>query len=77
VKLGRTHLQDATPMLIGRPEDVVTAGITTAVVTVVAALSPHNACEQPLLRVVDTVVGIAVGLGAAWTTTRLTFGRVA
>jgi uncharacterized membrane protein YgaE (UPF0421/DUF939 family) len=62
-------------MLIGRPEDVVTAGITTAVVMVVAALSPHNAWEQPLLRVVDTIVGIGVGIGASWITTRLTFGR--
>lgn len=62
-------------MLIGRPEDVVTAGITTAVVMVVAALSPHNAWEQPLLRVVDTIVGIGVGLGASWITTRLRFAR--
>jgi hypothetical protein len=62
-------------LLIGRPEDAVTAGITTAVVMVVAALSPHGAWEQPLLRVVDTVVGVGVGLGASWATTRLILGR--
>ena len=32
---------------------------------VVAALSPHHACQQPILRAADTAVGIAVGLGAA------------
>jgi uncharacterized membrane protein YccC len=40
----------------------VTTGITTTVVMVVAAMSPHDAWQQPLLRVVDTVVGIAVGI---------------
>jgi uncharacterized membrane protein YccC len=53
-------------ILIGHREDVVTAGITTAVVMVVAGLSPHNARVQPLLRLADTVVGIAVGLAGAW-----------
>jgi uncharacterized membrane protein YgaE (UPF0421/DUF939 family) len=62
-------------MLTGRAEDAVTAGITTAVVMVVAALSPQHAWEQPLLRIVDTVVGVAVGLAASWTTTRLPVGR--
>jgi uncharacterized membrane protein YccC len=52
--------------LIGRPEDTVTTGITTAVVMVVAALSPHNAWRQPILRVVDTAVGVVVGVAAAW-----------
>jgi uncharacterized membrane protein YccC len=53
-------------MLLGRPDDIVTTGITTAVVMVVAGLSPHTAWEQPILRLVDTVVGIAVGLAGAW-----------
>ena len=43
-----------------------TAGITTAVIMVVASLSPHNAWKQPILRFADTVIGVAVGLGAAW-----------
>jgi uncharacterized membrane protein YccC len=52
-------------MLIGRPEDAVTAGITTAVVMVVAAVTPRGAWQEPILRVVDTAIGIAVGLAAA------------
>src|SRR5271154_2110384 len=53
-------------MLLGRPGDAVTAGITTAVIMVVAAVSPQNAWRQPILRLVDTVVGVAVGVVAAW-----------
>ena len=53
-------------MLLGRREDIVTTGITTAVVMVVAAMSPHDAWQQALLRVVDTVVGIAVGIACRW-----------
>jgi uncharacterized membrane protein YccC len=51
-------------MLLGRREDIVTTGITTAVVMVVAAMSPQDAWQQPLLRFIDTVVGIAVGIGS-------------
>jgi uncharacterized membrane protein YccC len=50
-------------MLLGRREDIVTTGITTTVVMVVAAMSPQDAWQQPLLRLVDTVVGIAIGIG--------------
>jgi uncharacterized membrane protein YccC len=53
-------------MLLGRREDIVTTGITTTVVMVVAAMSPHDAWQQPLLRLVDTVVGIAVGIVCIW-----------
>jgi uncharacterized membrane protein YccC len=53
-------------VLLGRPGDAITAGITTTVVMVVAAISPQNAWQQPILRFVDTVVGVAVGVGAAW-----------
>jgi uncharacterized membrane protein YccC len=49
-------------MLLGRREDIVTTGITTAVVMVVAAMSPQDARQQPLLRLVDTIVGIAIGI---------------
>jgi uncharacterized membrane protein YccC len=58
-------------IMIGRDEEIVTAGITTAVVLVVAAISPHNAWEQPILRLADTAVGIAVGFAASSITTRL------
>jgi Fusaric acid resistance protein-like len=53
-------------ILIGRPGDAVTAGITATVVIGIAALSPHNAWQQPILRFIDTVVGVAVGVAAAW-----------
>ncbi|HEY4827958.1 MAG TPA: FUSC family protein [Solirubrobacteraceae bacterium] len=49
----------------GHPEDVVTTGITTVVVMVLAALSPHDAWQQPILRLADTVVGIGIGVAAA------------
>src|SRR6516164_5415243 len=52
--------------LIGRPGDEITAGITTTVVIVVAGLSPHDAWRQPILRLADTAIGVAVGLVAAW-----------
>ena len=52
--------------LIGRPEDVITASITTTVVMVVAAISPQQAWRQPILRLIDTIVGIAVGVAGAW-----------
>ncbi len=53
-------------MRLDRRDDIVTTGITTAVVMVVAAMSPQNAWHQPLLRLVDTVVGIAVGVVCKW-----------
>jgi uncharacterized membrane protein YccC len=53
-------------MYLGRRDDIVTTGITTTVVMVVAAMSPQNAWHQPLLRLVDTVIGIAVGVTCKW-----------
>ena len=53
-------------MLVGRRGDIVTTAITTAVVMVVAAMSPQDAWQQPLLRFVDTVVGIAIGVSCKW-----------
>ena len=53
-------------MLIGRPGDAVTTGITTTVIMVVTILSPHDAWQQPILRFVDTLIGVALGLAAAW-----------
>jgi uncharacterized membrane protein YccC len=53
-------------MLLGRRNEIVTTGITTAVVMVVAALSPAHAWRQPLLRLLDTIVGVTVGLMFAW-----------
>jgi uncharacterized membrane protein YccC len=57
--------------LLGRRDDIVTAGITTAVVMVVAAMSPEDAWQQPLLRLADTVVGIAIGVACKWSSSFL------
>jgi uncharacterized membrane protein YccC len=48
-------------ILLDRRDELITTGITTIVVMVVAMLSrnPHN---QPLLRFVDTLVGVGVGV---------------
>jgi hypothetical protein len=67
--------------LAGRPGDAITTAITTAVVLVVAEVSPHDAWQQPILRWVDTIIGVAVavaawGIAAAATDGRRTdFGR--
>jgi uncharacterized membrane protein YccC len=58
--------------LLGRPQDAVTASITTAIVLGVASLSPHDVWQQPILRLVDTALGTAVGVGTAWITLRFT-----
>jgi len=52
--------------LIGQPEAGVTTGITTAVIMVVAGISPHEAWKQPILRLLDTADGVVVGLLVAW-----------
>jgi hypothetical protein len=39
-----------------RPGDAITAGITTAIVMVVAAASPHDAWQQPILRLAEQFV---------------------
>jgi uncharacterized membrane protein YccC len=61
-------------MLLGRQDDIATTGITTTVVLIAAALSPQAAWHQPLLRLVDTVVGIAVGVLCKWIAS-YAFGR--
>ena len=53
-------------ILVDRAEDVITASITTAVVMVVAGIAPQHAWTQPILRLVDTNMGMAVGIAAAW-----------
>ena len=56
----------AIMMYLGRRDDIVTTGITTVVVMVAAAISSQDAWHQPLLRLVDTVVGIAIGVACKW-----------
>ena len=65
-----------TATLIGRPGDAITAAITTTVVLVVAEVSPRGAWEQPILRLADTVIGVAVGLASAWLDQRLVRPRI-
>jgi uncharacterized membrane protein YccC len=53
-------------VVLGRREDIITTAVTTIVIMVVAVLSPADAWQQPLLRLFDTVVGIAVGVAGKW-----------
>jgi uncharacterized membrane protein YgaE (UPF0421/DUF939 family) len=49
-----------------RRGDIVTTGITTTVVMVVAAMNPETAWQQPILRLIDSVFGISVGVICKW-----------
>lgn len=55
-----------TMMLLGRRDDIGLTAITTAVVLIVAASTPQIAWLQPILRLMDTTVGIAVGISCKW-----------
>jgi uncharacterized membrane protein YccC len=62
--------------LLGRPGDAATAAITTAVVLIVAAVSPRDAWEQPILRFFDTLIGVVIGVAAAWVGLRVIRPRI-
>lgn len=62
--------------LIGRPGDAVTAAIATAVVLASAAVTPQQAWRLPILRFIDTVIGVVIGVAAAWAIRRVTDARV-
>ena len=53
-------------LTLGRHEDILITGITTTVVLVVATIDPKHALAQPPLRLLDTIVGIGVGMLAKW-----------
>jgi uncharacterized membrane protein YgaE (UPF0421/DUF939 family) len=53
-------------LMLDRREDIITTAVTTIVVMVVALKSPADAWQQPLLRLFDTVVGVAIGVGGKW-----------
>jgi uncharacterized membrane protein YccC len=61
-------------MLLDRREELITTGITTIVVMVVAMLSP-NPRNQPLLRFVDTLVGVGTGVLCSFVVT-VVFARL-
>ena len=60
---------------LGRRDEIGLTAITTAVVMIVAASDSENAMQQPLLRLVDTVTGIAIGVVCKWTAS-LMFYRI-
>ncbi len=51
---------------LGRPDEIGLTAVTTAIVMIVAANNPESALMQPWLRLIDTVVGIAVGVTCKW-----------
>ena len=53
-------------VLLDRREDIIATAVTTIVVMVVALQRPADAWEEPLLRLFDTVVGVAIGVGGKW-----------
>jgi uncharacterized membrane protein YccC len=53
-------------VLLDRRDDIITTAVTTIVVVVVALQHPEDAWEQPLLRLFDTVVGVAIGVVGKW-----------
>jgi uncharacterized membrane protein YccC len=58
-------------MVLDRRDDIGLTAITTAVVLIVAVNTPQDAWQQPLLRLIDTVAGIAVGIACKWTASSL------
>jgi uncharacterized membrane protein YgaE (UPF0421/DUF939 family) len=63
-------------MALGRRDDIGLTAITTAVVVIVAASASQAAWQQPLLRLIDTVVGIAVGVACKWIASSLFYRAV-
>jgi uncharacterized membrane protein YgaE (UPF0421/DUF939 family) len=53
-------------MYLGCHDDIVMTGISTTMVMVVAAIDPQGTWHEPMLRLLDTVVGIAVGVACKW-----------
>ena len=68
---GLIGLSTLAVILLGRPGDAITAAISTAVVMVVAVVSPQHAWQQPIVRMIDTVLGAAVGIAFAWADLRV------
>jgi uncharacterized membrane protein YccC len=53
---------------LGWRQDIITTAVTTIVVMVLAQLDPRNAWYQPVLRFLDTLLGIAIGIACKWLT---------
>lgn len=48
------------------------AAITTAVLLPLASLHPDDAWVGPIMRLADTIVGVLVGVAAAWLSQQIT-----
>jgi uncharacterized membrane protein YccC len=57
--------------IAGRPQDTMPATLATLVVLVISSIDPHDAWQQPIMRFIDTAVGVAIGLAAVWVSVRL------
>jgi uncharacterized membrane protein YccC len=64
-------------IMLNRQDDIATAGITTAVIMFVAIMDTGHAQQQPLLRLIDTLIGIAVGVACKWAASFLFYRIVA
>jgi uncharacterized membrane protein YccC len=53
-------------VVLGRSEDIITTSITITVVMIVAGLSHEPGWRQPVLRLVDTLAGLTIGLPFRW-----------
>src|SRR5262245_30933959 len=53
-------------IIIGRRDETGLTAITIAIIMIVAASNPQDAWLLPLLRLVDTLVGISVGVACKW-----------
>jgi uncharacterized membrane protein YgaE (UPF0421/DUF939 family) len=53
-------------LALGRSDEAGLTAITTAIVMIVAASDPPHASQQAMLRLFDTVIGIAVGVACKW-----------
>jgi uncharacterized membrane protein YgaE (UPF0421/DUF939 family) len=69
-------LSALTATVIGRPGDAITAVIATTIVLVAAAVTPQDAWQQPILRLADTIIGIAAGVASAWLDQRVIRPRI-
>ena len=63
-------------MMLDRRDEIGLTAISIAVVMIVAASTSEAAWDQPLLRLMDTVAGLAVGIACKWSASFL-FYRVA
>jgi uncharacterized membrane protein YccC len=53
-------------IMLNQQQDIATAGITTAVIMFVAIMDTDHAQQQPVLRFIDTLIGVAVGVACKW-----------